>query len=147
MTQPEAGASVPNLRAKQPILRLLLVVAALALVAGGFVIYRMFQESRDPGAAACDRIAELAKQDPASWHDLVEAIIGFVQGRTLDSSDDSKRIIVEGVGDDARCRAVFSGMSRTMPYSRFGPLVDCMSDITTREGARDCFKVAYLDRH
>lgn len=139
----EAGASVPNLRAKQPIFRLVFVLGAVALIGVIVAIVLLRREAKDPGRAACDRIAQLAEKDPEDWREFVEALIGFLQSRTIDKDDDTKRIVITAKGADERCREVFGAIHDSMPYTRFKKLVDCMSAIDTREGARDCFAAAY----
>src|SRR5512138_1953200 len=86
MTTNIASSSVPDLRARQPMFKVLIVGGALAIAAAVVIAILAIRTGDNPGRAACQHIDELAQKDAKRWDRFVDALARTVVERAWNSA-------------------------------------------------------------
>ncbi|HEY5928322.1 MAG TPA: hypothetical protein VIV11_41825 [Kofleriaceae bacterium] len=113
------------------------VLVALFAV-GGIVVFKL--ATAEPGAEACEHLAELAKTDP-----LADQVVDKLE-RFVESSVATKNIVkgqtpveVSGTTPDDRCRSAIDYLDKAMGHGPFTRMVDCIASAKTARAAAQCF--------
>ena len=134
-----ASASIPDLRPRKGLGKILLVGAIVAFVAAATIgIVYGAGADEDPAAKACDAIEERAKERPEFWDRFVSALARTVEERAWRSV---KRKELEITGDTRRerCMNSFEGIKDTVSYRTFEQIANCVAAATTWRAGSECF--------
>jgi hypothetical protein len=114
------------------------VILLAVLGVGGYVVFKL--ATAEPGAKACEHLAELRKTDPLADQVIdklqhhVEAYVvrdNLVKGATA--------VKVEGSTPDERCHSAIDYLDKTMGHGPFTRMVDCIASAKSARGAASCF--------
>lgn len=134
------SASVPDLRPRKGLGKILLIGGIVAFVAAASVgIVFGMRGGDDPGVMACEQIEKLAEKDPEYWDDFVTALARTVERRAWNST---KRKDIEISGDTRfeRCTASFEAIRETAAsYKKYETIAECVSKATSWRTGSTCF--------
>ena len=113
-------------------------VLVAALGVGGFVIFKL--ATAEPGASACDHLAELAKRDPLA-DKVIDKLERYVESNVARGNlvKGQTAVEVSGTTPDERCRSAIDYLDKTMGHGPFTRMVDCIATARTARAAAQCF--------
>jgi len=141
MVQPTpdiASSSVPDLRARQPIFKVLIVVGVVAIAAAVVIAILAIRTGDNPGRAACGHIEELAQKDAKRWDRFVNALARTVVERAWNSAD-RKYVRIDVGPRNEMCEQSFEAIRETISYGKYETIANCVEKATTFMEGSHCF--------
>ena len=134
-----ASASVPDLRPRKGLGKIILVGAIVAFAAAATIgLVDGASASEDPAAQACDAIEERAKERPEFWDKFVSALARTVEERAWRSVK-PKQLEISGDTRRERCMSSFEGIKDTVSYRTFEQIANCVAEAQTWRAGSECF--------
>ena len=114
------------------------VVLAAVVAAAGVIAYTLL--TAEPGAKACDHLAELRETDPRA-DQVIDRLERYVETHVVEQKlvDGQRRVEVSGSTPDERCRSAIDKLDQAMGHGPFTRLVECIASAKTARSAAMCF--------
>jgi len=138
MHTPDASSSIPELRPSKTWTWILIALGGAFVIAAIVIAVVVIKKDIDPGAAACDRLADLRKQEPGRWDRFDAALKTTAEYRVFNTITRSRTRITSG-DVDGRCRESMAAFRDAMTFRRYEELVDCMAHMTSPREGSSCF--------
>ena len=138
MHTPDASASIPELRPGRAWMWIMIGGGAVFTIAAIVVAIVVIKKDIDPGALACDRLADLRKDEPGRW-DYFDAALAHTAEYRVFNRITRSRTTITSHGADARCRESMSAFRDAVTFRRYEELVDCMAHMTSPREGSHCF--------
>jgi hypothetical protein len=134
-----ASASIPDLRPRKGLGKILLVGGVIAFAAAATIgIVYGAGADEDPAVKACDAIEKRAQERPEFWDKFVSALARTVEERAWRSVK-PKQIEITGDTRYERCINSFEGIEDTVSYRTYEQIANCVAEAQTWRAGSQCF--------
>ena len=137
MTEPaEPSFKIERSPTRRIVIAVIALVAASTLAFGAYVIYML--ATAEPGAAACERLDQLAQTDPAA-NRVVDQLVALVEHRVVRLGVVGQHPIeITGTTPDDRCHSAIDTLDHVMGHTPFMELVKCIATAPSAKVAMRC---------
>jgi hypothetical protein len=113
--------------------------AVLVVVLGALGVVAVKLITDEPGAKACEHLAELRETDPLA-DQVIDRLVHYVESRVVQVRvvRGTEHVAVGGSTPDERCHAAIGKLDKAMGHGPFTRLVDCIAGAKTARSAAMC---------